>query len=79
MEVKDTLLPFKGLGLFARKDICQGEIIGEYYGSMVSYEASESTIFNDEQKMMELLEGYCIIGRCPVSRINDIVDLRVFG
>jgi hypothetical protein len=52
VEVRPTLLPFDGMGLFATKDIEKGEIIAEYYGSILMNEASESTVFNQESKMM---------------------------
>lgn len=36
LEVKQTRLPFIGLGLFAKQGFQAGEIIGEYYGSILS-------------------------------------------
>ena len=45
LEVKTTKLPFQGFGLFATREFQKGEIIAEYYGSVISSKASESDVF----------------------------------
>lgn len=73
LEIKQTKLPFKGLGLFANATFSKGEIIAEYYGSILTCQQSESDAFNEEDKLLQIDDDICIIGRGPASKINDVV------
>ena len=73
MRVETSTLPKAGLGLFASKELSKGEYICEYYGSVTTAKHSENAVFNDEDKMVQLDEEYCIISRAIASRANDII------
>jgi hypothetical protein len=64
------------LGLFAASIISKGELIAEYYGSVACVEHSESSVFNKEDKMVQIDKDYCLIGRGPASRANDIINFK---
>lgn len=49
-----------------------GEIVCEYYGSILSNKGSED-VYDEEDKMMQIDSEYCLISRSPASRCNDIV------
>ena len=66
-------MPKAGLGLFAAKEISKGEYICEYYGSVTTAKHSENEVFNDEDKMVQVDEEYCLISRAIASRANDVI------
>jgi hypothetical protein len=67
------LLPFSGLGLFARGSFHKSEIIAEYYGSIMRTENSMDREFYNEDKMVQIDGDYSVISRGPASRANDTV------
>lgn len=73
LRVEESALPRAGLGLFASREMSKGEYICEYYGSVTTAKHSENAVFNDEDKMVQLDEEYCIISRAIASRANDII------
>jgi hypothetical protein len=45
----------------------------EYYGSVMSTANSYDEVFNEEDKMVQIDDKFCVISRGPASRANDIV------
>jgi hypothetical protein len=61
------------MGIFATAKFNPGEIIAEYYGSIMGSDSSFDPIFNEEDKMVQIDSKYCVISRGPASRANDVV------
>lgn len=59
--------------MFATQAISKGEVVAEYYGSIVSAGGSEDEALNEEDKLVEMDKEYCVIGRGLAARANDIV------
>jgi hypothetical protein len=76
ITVAPSPLPNAGMGLFATADLTKGEIVAEYYGAVVTDKNSESSKFDNEDKMVMADKEYCLVSRGPASRANDIVDFR---
>ena len=76
LSVAPSPLPNAGMGLFATAELSKGEIVAEYYGTVVSDKSSESSKFDNEDKMVMADKEYCLMSRGPASRANDIVDFR---
>jgi hypothetical protein len=52
LKVAPSPLPNAGLGLFASSEFSKGELVAEYYGSIVTAKNSESSVFDSEDKMV---------------------------
>ena len=61
------------MGLFATSPISKGEVVSEYYGSIVTVPDSENEVLNEEDKLVEMDKDYCVIGRGLAAKANDIV------
>ena len=73
IDIKQSSLPFSGMGLFAKKIINNTEIIAEYHGSVLKSEHSMNREFTYEDKMVQIDSEVCVVSRGPASRANDIV------
>lgn len=76
LRISPSALPNAGMGLFAKGGFTKGELVAEYYGSVLTAKQSESSNFDDEDKMVEADKEHCLISRGPASRANDIVNFR---
>ena len=61
------------MGLFATAPFVPGELILEYYGSVIDAKYSNDPPFTLEDKMVQIDEEYSVVSRGPSSRVNDIV------
>ena len=69
-------MPNAGMGLYAKDGFSKGELVAEYYGSVLTAKQSESSNFDGEDKMVEADKEHCMISRGPASRANDVVDFQ---
>lgn len=69
--------PSIGLGLFAKREFEEGELLGEYRGPIIKVEDSELEEFTDETKMLQVNDKFIIIGKSIVSYANDCIEIQL--
>lgn len=73
MRVGESRIANAGEGLFTRKQFAKGEILAEYRGPIISSKYAWSEPFTYEDKMLQINDRYCILGRNVGCKANDIV------
>jgi hypothetical protein len=71
LEIKESLIPNAGLGVFTKEFIKKGEIIGEYTGARIDSDGNYTYILDN---------GKCIdaagFPRCFVAMMNDSIGTQ---
>ena len=76
LELKPSLIPGAGLGVFAKADIDAGIILAEYRGAVFLSEL-ESKINKLNNKCLRINNDSFIAGtNCIAAFVNDIIDLE---
>jgi len=70
LEVRESLIPGAGVGLFSTKITPAGTILGEYKGYFCENPTKE------ESNYSYYFKDHALIGTNLFSKINDIVDFR---
>lgn len=73
LEVKQSMIPNAGKGLFALKDFEPDDIIAEFRGPVVDSNIIEDKIFDDEINLVYLNENYSILCRSIAGFCNDCI------
>jgi hypothetical protein len=73
LEVRGSLVPGAGEGLFAKSEFEVGDIIGEYRGRVISSEDCYHPAFLFEDKMVYMSSAYSLLGESLAAKANDIV------
>lgn len=73
LEVKKSLIPNAGNGLFALKDFENEDIIAEFRGPVVDSNTIGDKMFDDEINLVYLNEKYSILCRSIAGFCNDCI------
>jgi hypothetical protein len=75
LEIKQSLIPGAGKGLFATRNFRVGEIIGTYYGTEIS--TRDEVPEEKEDYLFTTTDGRLLIPdeECVVAYANDAIDL----
>ena len=63
LEVKQSLIPESGAGLFAKSEFEKGDIISEFRGPVLENTQTDDLKYENEDRMLWLNPHYSIIGK----------------
>jgi hypothetical protein len=76
LELKPSIIPNAGLGVFAKADLPQGIIICKYRGAIFLSKLKNKILTMNDRGLILNKDSFIAGSNCVASFINDIIDLE---